>query len=408
VTTPERARYIATIPAFNQPDKLKNPNPPIPGTPEAAAATRLYEIREIPGKGMGLIASTFIPRSTLIMANTASIMTDYRAFNDLNEEEYTTLQAAAVAHLPAPHQSLILNLSAHDPNAAATLPRHQLVERIMATNSFDIDPLSDDDLDQDNSFFTLFPDISRMNHDCRPNAEYLFLGARGGLVQTIRAARDIYPGEELTVSYLDPLQIRARRMARLKNNWGFDCDCAACTLTGKRAQESDRRVMAIQVLKAQLEEWSPSRARRSERDDLAMAELLVELYELERLWSMSYEAYALAALAYNAAGSAWDAVRYARKAVEYGVPMAGEEDETMLDMLKLSEDPWAHWSWKWREKGLKGEGKKEEKEEKKVEKNEGKGKKTQGKPAQDGQGGPVGYEKLQEILRRNLEKYLGS
>ncbi|KAL1836592.1 hypothetical protein VTJ49DRAFT_4896 [Mycothermus thermophilus] len=332
VTTPERARYLASIPAFTDPTNARGLNPPLSGTPEAAMTrTKLYVMREVPGKGMGLVATTFIPRGSLIMANTPSIMTDYRAFNDLTKAQYTTLQAAAASHLPLPHRSLILNLSAHDPAAASTLPQAQLIERIMATNSFDIDPLSDADPDQHYSFFTLFPDIARMNHDCRPNAEYLFLGP-STLAQAVRAARDIYPGEEITLSYLNPLLTRAQRVARLRDTWGFDCTCQACSLRGQLARESDRRVEMIGWIQGELGEWTRARAERSERDDVALAELLVALYEMERLWGSLHEGYVLAALAYNAAGSAWDAVRYARRAVEWGVPMVGEEDEDLKEM----------------------------------------------------------------------------
>ncbi|KAL2270348.1 hypothetical protein VTJ83DRAFT_2532 [Remersonia thermophila] len=414
VTTPERARYLASIPAFTDPANTRVLNPPLPGTPEAAAPrTKLYEIREVPGKGMGVVATTFIPRGSLIMANTASVMTDYRAFNELTKDQYAALQAAAASQLPVAHRSLVLNLSAHDPAAASTLPQPELVERIMAINSFDIDPLSDADPERHYSFFTLFPDIARINHDCRPNAEYLFLGP-STLAQAIHAARDIYPGEEISVSYLNPLQTRAKRAARMRETWGFDCACQACSLRGRLARESDERVEAIGWLHGELSEWSGSRAERSERDDLAMAELLVALYELERLWCLVHEGYVLAALAHNAAGSAWDAMRYARRALDWGVPMVGEEDEDMKEMAKLVESPWGHWSWRWRRER---ERKRQEQEEAMAKRRET----EKGTAAEPGKGrrqgtvkrvevpdGPLGYEKVREILKRNLEKYLGS
>ncbi|KAL2156436.1 hypothetical protein VTH82DRAFT_1181 [Thermothelomyces myriococcoides] len=235
-----------------------------------------------------------------------------------------------------------------------------------------------------------------MNHDCRPNAEYRYEGGsgRGGtgtLAQSVRAARDIAPGEEITLSYIDPLLPggRAARMARLRQNWGFECSCPLCSLEPARAEESDRRIAQIAEIKDELAVWpgddnddgddddeeekqqqqeeeeeeegdgraaaSPplhGRAGKTGKACPAMAELLVSLYEMERLWGMMHEAYMLAALEYNGAGDVWMAVKYARLALEWGIPMLGEADEDLEEMKELASDPQRHWSWR-RRVGLK-------------------------------------------------------
>ncbi|CAD7941467.1 unnamed protein product [Amoebophrya sp. A120] len=61
----------------------------------------------------------------------------------------------------------------------------------------------------------------------------------------IRAARDVAPGEEITLPYiwaeLYPLQ---KRQALLKQQWGFDCECALC---GRQRQEQrDHSAMAVE------------------------------------------------------------------------------------------------------------------------------------------------------------------
>lgn len=43
------------------------------------------------------------------------------------------------------------------------------------------------------------PTVSRLNHACRPNSDYVF--DSDTLTQTVFAARDIDAGEELTVTY---------------------------------------------------------------------------------------------------------------------------------------------------------------------------------------------------------------
>lgn len=42
--------------------------------------------------------------------------------------------------------------------------------------------------------------VSRLNHDCRPNAAYHFNTDTGKM--EVRAVRDITAGEEITVSYI--------------------------------------------------------------------------------------------------------------------------------------------------------------------------------------------------------------
>ncbi len=340
VTAPRRANYVATAPAFAEPETVRNINEDLDGIIPAK-----YEMRELPGKGMGLIATAHIRRGEPIMANTASLMIDYRAFTELTKPQYKALQAHAVDNLPAAHRALVLNLSTH---SSSPLPHIERVDRIAATNCFDIDP-DDSDTDQHNSFFVLFPSIARINHECRPNAEYVYDAAT--LSQAVNAARDILPGEELSLSYINPLMPRAQRLAKLKRNWGFDCGCASCTLSRARGEESDARIAQIGKLNDELRDWG-----KDSRACPEMAELLVSLYDMENLWTAMHEAYTLAALEFNAVGEPWTAVKYARMAVEYGVPMVGEGDDDMGEMAKLAEDPWSHWSW---ERRVWGESKEE-------------------------------------------------
>lgn len=76
-----------------------------------------------------------------------------------------------------------------------------------------------------------------------------------------------------------------------------------------------------------------------------MSELLVSLYEQERLHGPISEAYALAAIEFNGVGEPWTAQKYARLAVESGLIYGGPADTDVKEMEKLLKDPWAHWSW---------------------------------------------------------------
>jgi len=329
ITTRQRADYLATLPAFTVPDTTTGFN---------LDFTRLgsikFEVRDIPGKGKGIIATDYIRRGERILANTASLMIDYAVFSDLDYNIYTELQAYAVDHLPLAHRDAILNLSSHN---ATNLTYTQLLDRIIATNMFDIEPDEDDPFEE--PFAVVFPDIARLNHDCRPNADYRF--SHASLAQTVVASRDIMPGEEITISYIDPLQPHKERMAKLVRSWGFQCTCPLCAMEEQaRIAESDARIKQILRLREELRNWNVT-----SRVLPQMAEVLVTLYELERLWGEIYQAYSLAALAYNAVGDEWMAVKYAHLAREWGLPMVREDDADMEEMAKLAGNPSEHWSW---------------------------------------------------------------
>jgi hypothetical protein len=305
---------------------------------------------------MGLIATGPILRGSLILANTASYLFDYRAYNSLPKSQYTTLQTSAINHLPLPHHTALLNLSsshnAHPPQN----------EHILASNIFDIDPAPDDptpsnqqqkeEEEEYHGFAALFPAISRINHDCRPNADYRFDHA--ALAQYVHAARDIAQGEEITVSYIDPLMAREARLGRLRANWGFECSCALCALDGGRRVEAEERRGVIGEVRERLGGWDwdeDGASGGSTREGVGMAELLIGLFEMERLWTVMHEAYVFAALEYSAVGERWMAVKYARLAVEWGIPMVGEEDEDVKEMREFVKDPRGHWSWMRRVRG---------------------------------------------------------
>ncbi|KAK3692639.1 hypothetical protein B0T22DRAFT_495738 [Podospora appendiculata] len=333
IMTAKRAAYLATHPAFTDPDSVKGINQDLVRTTPAR-----YDMKEFPGKGMGLVAKDHIRRGDLIMANTVSLMIDYRALNELPREQYMQLQAYAVDFLPWPHRAALLNLSIHD---GTNLSHVAMIDKITTTNAFDIDPDAGDE-DQDNSFFVVFPEIARMNHECRPNADYYFDHAT--LTQYIHAIRPISPGEEITLSYIDPVKKRAARQRRLRT-WGFQCICHHCTQERARVEASDARIRQINQIKPEFRNWEAD-----SRANPQMAELLISLFEQEQLWGMMYEAYTFAAMEFNGAGDPWTAAKYARLAVEWGLWSVGEKNDDVVEMASLAADPLAHWSWMLRSK----------------------------------------------------------
>ncbi|XP_030640835.1 histone-lysine N-methyltransferase SMYD1b isoform X2 [Chanos chanos] len=71
----------------------------------------------------------------------------------------------------------------------------------------------------------IFPNLCLVNHDCWPNCTVILNHGRVEL----RALGKISPGEELTVSYVDYLNVSDERKRLLKQQYFFDCTCEHCT-----------------------------------------------------------------------------------------------------------------------------------------------------------------------------------
>lgn len=176
------------------------------------AAVPPYEAKQIPGKGVGLIATRDIMQGELIMTRTPAVVVDGTAFNNLSTNHLTQALAHAIKSLPQQHQDEYLQLSTHDD--ATTY--EERVYKVFATNNFRTKLKNGKDF---HSTFTesrchsLLPTcvqsevltsslaVSRLNHDCRPNIGYHFDAST--LSQKVYAARDIHNGEELSIAYFE-------------------------------------------------------------------------------------------------------------------------------------------------------------------------------------------------------------
>uniref|UniRef100_A0A7N6FHJ4 [histone H3]-lysine(4) N-trimethyltransferase n=1 Tax=Anabas testudineus TaxID=64144 RepID=A0A7N6FHJ4_ANATE len=70
----------------------------------------------------------------------------------------------------------------------------------------------------------LYPSLSLLNHDCRPNCVMVFEGAK----LQLRAIRDINPEEELSISYIETLSLTEDRQRQLEDQYHFTCHCQRC------------------------------------------------------------------------------------------------------------------------------------------------------------------------------------
>ncbi|KAK1988804.1 hypothetical protein LZ30DRAFT_577316 [Colletotrichum cereale] len=299
---------------------------------EGEGEGELFRVVEVPGKGLGLIASRPIRRGQRIMAQPPAVVVHRRFVDDIDPEgQYRVLEDAA-AHLPEATRAVFMAQMGQA--AAARRSTGQRVHDIMHTNSFELGLKI-----SDGHHFGNYPEVSRFNHDCRPNVAFYIDDS--DLRHYTHAVRDIRPGEELTISYVDSLTARVVRQDRAQRNWGFGCACAHCSLPEPLARASDQRLIRMWEIEQQLSHWN------GEAVDEEMIERLVALYRQEELdRSHGADAFRLAALNYNSLGMEAEALEYARVAEEQLLLERGPGSKQVGDMRDLMRDPRGHYSWR--------------------------------------------------------------
>ncbi|KAK3314188.1 hypothetical protein B0H66DRAFT_483401 [Apodospora peruviana] len=310
-----------------------------------------YKDVAFPGKGIGLVSTEPLRALRRVMARTPALMVDDRAFRGLRKDDLSVLLAQAIVALPDQHRQRFLNLSSSHGESDSPTSQLDLVYKIFTTNAFRtpvkvklLEETSQDLKDSVIDFQSTFTEVSRLNHDCSPNLGYYFDWMT--LSHKVYAVRDIMPGEELTVGYVDVLQTRSTRHRLLQTTWHFSCTCQRCGGHSPDSdthilEESDSRVSQINQLRRELDDYSASATPEK-------AELLVALYELEGAHVRLYEAHYRAALEWNGVGDAAKASRYARMCLANGLVLRGPDRPFVESMRALVADPTGHWSWRFR------------------------------------------------------------
>lgn len=144
VTSPERAEYLANLPAFTDENALKDANT------EKSDEMSPYEMVHVPGKDMGVVAKRPIYRGDHLMTFTPALIIDYGAMDNLPDADIHRLQVEAIDHVPSDLRSLFLNLSTHS-GAAEHLER---VDKILRTNAFDVGILDENE----HALYVVFPE----------------------------------------------------------------------------------------------------------------------------------------------------------------------------------------------------------------------------------------------------------
>ncbi|XP_017278763.1 N-lysine methyltransferase SMYD2 [Kryptolebias marmoratus] len=94
----------------------------------------------------------------------------------------------------------------------------------VACNGFTVE---DDELSQMGT--AIYPDVALINHSCLPSVIVTYNGASA----EVRAVKDMKPGDEVLISYIDLLSPTEERNTRLRESYYFTCDCQECKSKSK-------------------------------------------------------------------------------------------------------------------------------------------------------------------------------
>ncbi|KAG8871589.1 hypothetical protein FRB98_000675 [Tulasnella sp. 332] len=184
----------------------------------------------------------------------------------------------------------------------------------------------------------LFETICRINHDCRPNAQYFWDEGLGK--EVVHAMVDIHAEEEITVTYSGVIERRERRAA-LMLGFGFDCQCPSCSLPPAELMQSDLRMERLSKIIAA----TPMLLQLNPVSAIAQIRQSLVIIEQEKCWSFA------AAQAYDAfqTCAAWgdlpNAKIWAGRAAELFSRSRGVDGEDAARMKAYAQNPKSHMLW---------------------------------------------------------------
>ncbi|KAI0850343.1 SET domain-containing protein [Daldinia vernicosa] len=295
------------------------------------ATTLPFHVAEVPGKGVGIVADRKIRKGETILIRSPTMMVQTAPHVGMESGTRDVLYDIAVRKLPTRGRELLMGQMGED------------VYDKIETNCFQmyIDGASDS-----GSHLGCYPEISRFNHDCRPNIHYRI----SNMTHITVAARNIEPGQELSISYIELMLSREERRSRLRK-WGFECACSHCSMSNEEVATSDARLQRIEELETALENFNQTIVTADTGAQLA------DLYEKERLDVYLGRVYTRAALNFALFGEEEKAQKYALAAIEALEREFGPNAADAKAMRILAENPKAHWTWGKRRRGSSGKGK---------------------------------------------------
>ncbi|KAI0114404.1 hypothetical protein GGR51DRAFT_443269 [Nemania sp. FL0031] len=270
-------------------------NEEFPGGHSVNNTTPSYAIVDIPQKGKGVVATRKISRAEAFMSDWATVVLDLsfpKAMQQHIGHQYLHLAADQLSN-----PDKVLELGRSSTKAI------DIMEDILGTNAFSYTLGGD-------SHMALYPEVSRINHACKPNAFVRFSPTSFDV--KVVAFRDIEIGEEISISYIPMNHPREKRQRDLLR-WGFECKCSLCAASKTEIAASDYRrekIASLQenVMKA-IGELDGTTAVRAAYE-------ILTLVKAEDIPTMVASQYEVLARLFWKAGDTETATKYAQQSLD--------------------------------------------------------------------------------------------
>ncbi len=283
---------------------------------------KLYLLREVRDKGLGVIAATKIAKGTRILSE-AALFRVPRSTN--SKKQLGEALAKKISALNDNQRQAFLSLhNAFEDEATPGLG-------IVRTNAL---PLG-----SDASTGGIFLDASRINHACIQNAQNSWNEDLQRL--TIHAIRDIDEGEEITIMYIPDRANRSARQLVLHRDFRFTCSCPLCALTGPQLGLSNERL--DEILRLDRVIGDPNRIVNSPLQALHDVRKLLRLCEEEGINDATiprayYDAFQIAIMN----GDLARATVFVERAATTRAVLEGHDSPTVRRHRKLAKTPFQH------------------------------------------------------------------
>ncbi|OSD07139.1 SET domain-containing protein [Trametes coccinea BRFM310] len=230
------------------------------------------KVAELPGKGMGVVAQRDISQGELVLREEPLFVVP----NKVSMSPGAVL-LASLATLPPRERASFYNLSYVNLPSGLT-PDSDAYHEQLALAIFQTNAVS-----AGSRGVGVFPRMARLNHGCSRafNVVYTWRDDEGVLV--VHALKPIRAGEELLTTYTDTKRPRHIRREFLREHYGFECQCAVCSLPDDLSAKSDERLNAMSELYARFSSWQHERISGSEATATAVS--IWRLGEEEGYWS---------------------------------------------------------------------------------------------------------------------------
>ncbi|KAF8895296.1 hypothetical protein BD779DRAFT_1498662 [Infundibulicybe gibba] len=304
-------------------------NIPLADTATTYRDEDIFVVRDLPGRGKGIIAARDIHRGELVIREQPLFVVPHSISSSPAE-----LISTSLSHLGQASREAFFNLS-YIGFPEDLEPRDHLDRVALAI--FETNAVSAGD------GVGIFPRMARLNHGCSSafNVVYSWRTEESALV--VHALKDIREGDELLTTYTNTKRPREQRRTFLQERYGFHCTCSVCSLPDKESRASDQRLVTISDHYDRFASWGAQTISGAEAIEVVRE--IWALQEDEGYWS---ERGQLAADAAFVAASHSDATAtrdWAQLAAEWYSYELGSDSAFVVEAQKIAKEPSSHRQW---------------------------------------------------------------